>query len=137
MKSYLHILFAACALAILPMLAGCSPAKDSSVKEGGLYAARNDNGSYSVLKILKTDDVGVHVKIYSNQFPTLPAKVDESALYLAGADHKTNETLGVEHVPLSRRTFDNWKAAFVQQSTVKESELTGYKTWREAKGGYF
>ena len=118
------------------MLAGCSQSKQSAVKEGGLYAAKNDNGSFSILKVLKTDDLGVHVKIFSNQFPTPPAKVDESTLYMAGPDHKTNETFGVGHAPLSQRTFDNWKATFVQQSTVKPEELESYNKWKAAGAQY-
>jgi hypothetical protein len=137
MKNNLQIIITVLAIGVFSIFAGCSPSKQSSVKEGGLYAAKNDNGSFSILKVLKTDDLGVHVKIYSNQFPTPPAKVDESTLYLAGTDHKTNETFGVEHAPLSQKTFDNWKVTFVQQSTVKEDELSGYKTWLAAKGGYF
>ena len=132
MKNHLTITFLA--MSLLSILFGCSRSK---LVEGGLYYTQNENASYSVLKILKLDDQGVHVRLYSNQFSSPPTKVDESALYMAGVDHKPNETLGMGHVPLSKKSFAGWKATFFQQSTVKDEELEGYKMWLEAKGGYF
>ena len=105
--------------------------------EGGLYYIHNENGSYSVFKILKIDDIGVHIRPYSNQFPTPLDKIDEGTLFMAGMDRKPNEGLGMGHMPLSKKTFDAWHATFFQQSTVKETELHGYKMWLDAKGGYF
>lgn len=124
------------AMGFLSFLIGCAPS-GSKLVEGGLYSTKNDNGSYSVLKILKLDDGGVHVRLYSNQFPTPPAKVDETTLYMVGVDRKSNETLGMGHAPISKRSFEGWKATFIQQSTVKDEELEGYKIWLEEKGGYF
>jgi hypothetical protein len=57
----------------------CSPSKWI---EGGLYSTPNENGSYAILKILKIDDAGVHVRLYSNQYPQHPADVDETKLYI-------------------------------------------------------
>jgi hypothetical protein len=122
------------AMSLLSILFGCSRSK---LVVGGLYYTQNENASYSVLKILKLDDQGVHVRLYSNQFASPPTRVDESTLYMAGVDHKPNETLGMGHAPLSRKSFAGWKATFFQQSTVKDEELEGYKMWVEAKGGYF
>ena len=116
------------------MLLGCSR---SQLVEGGLYHARNENGSYSVMKVLKIDEQGVHVRLYSNQFPTPPTKLEESSLYVAGMDRKPNETLGMGHAPLSKKSFEGWKVTFFQQPAVKDEELEGYKMWLEAKGGYF
>jgi hypothetical protein len=135
MKRRTHI-FSLFTMGLLSFLLGCSQS-GSKLVEGGLYYAQNDNGSYSVMKILKLDDAGVHVRLYSNQFPTPPAKVDESTLYMVGVDRKPNETLGMGHAPISKRSFTGWKAVFFQQSAVKEDELEGYKIWLEAKGGYF
>jgi hypothetical protein len=134
MKS--HITTAILAMSFLSFLLGCSPSKQAELMEGGLYYTQK-GGSYSVLKILKVDDWGVHVRLYSNQFDAPPSKVDESVLYMAGVDHKPTETLGMGHLPLSKKSFDGWNATFFQQSTVKDEELEGYKTWLEAKGGYF
>jgi len=132
MKARIHIMTAL--LSILGLLFGCSRSK---LVEGGIYYTQNENSSYSVLKILKLDDNGVHVRLYSNQFPSPPKHVDESKLYMAGVDKKPNETLGMGHAPVSKKSFSGWKATFVQQSTVKDEEMKGYKMWAEAKGGYF
>jgi hypothetical protein len=123
-------------MGLLSFLLGCSQSS-SGLVEGGFYYTRNDNGSYSVMKILKLDDGGVHVRLYSNQFPSPPSQVDESTLYMAGVDRKPNETLGMGHAPVSKKSFAGWKAIFFQQSAVKDDELEGYKMWLEAKGGYF
>ena len=105
--------------------------------EGGLYSTRNDSGSYSVLKILKLDPQGVHVRIYSNQFADHPSKLDESKLYMAGVDRKPNESLGMGHAPISRRSFASWGARFITIAPVRQDELEGYEMWKEASGGYF
>jgi hypothetical protein len=105
--------------------------------EGGLYYTRRKDGSYSVLKILKIDDQGVHVRLYSNQFAEPPKKVDETTLHMAGLHQKPNENLGIGHMPISKKSFVTWHATFVQQCTVSEEELDGYKVWLDDKGGYF
>lgn len=129
-------IFALVTMSFLGFLLGCSQS-GSKLVEGGLYYIQNQNGSYSVLKILKVDDGGVHVRLYSNQFSTPPTKVDESRLYMAGVDRKPDETLGMGHAPISKRSFAGWKAVFFQESVVKDDELEEYKMWLDAKGGYF
>jgi hypothetical protein len=119
---------------IISLLFGCSA---SALQEGGLYATRQDDGSYSILKILKIDPQGVHVRLYSNKFSTLPKNIDESKLYMAGIDRKPGETLGMGHAPISKQSFSSWKAQFIQPSKVNPEELEGYNMWLEAKGGYF
>lgn len=121
-------------MGLLSFLTGCSRAK---LVEGGLYATPGEKGGYSVFKILKLDDRGVHVRLFSNHFSARPKIVDESTLYLAGMDRKSGESLGMGHAPISNRSFADWQVTFVQQSTVKEEELAGYKMWLEANGGYF
>ena len=107
------------------------------VRVGGLYVTRKEDGSYTALKVLKTDDGGVHVRLYSNKYPNRPNSIDESELYIAGFDRKPGEELGMGHAPVSWDSFRKWRAEFVQQSTVTDKELEGYKIWREAGGGYF
>lgn len=123
-------------MGLFSYLLGCTQSS-SRLIEGGLYYTQNENGSYSVLKILRLDDGGVHVRLYSNQFSTPPTKVDESTLYMGGVDRKPDESLGMGHLPISRQSFQGWRAVFFQQSAVKEDELEGYRMWLEAKGGYF
>ena len=105
--------------------------------EGGLYSTRHKDGSYAILKILKIDDRGFHVRLYSNPFDEPPKKIDESGLYMVPMKRTANERLGVGHLPISKNSFETWHAAFVQQSTVSDEELEGYKMWLDAKGGYF
>lgn len=105
--------------------------------EGGLYAVPRENGAYSVLKLLKHDAHGVHVRCYSNVHATRPASVDESTLYMAGVDKRDDEPLGMGHLPISHASFTGWGAIFIQASTVSSEELEGYEMWREAEGGYF
>lgn len=105
--------------------------------EGGLYATPQENGSYHVLKILKRDGNGVHVRIYSNVYKSLPEHIDEATLYMAGADRKDDEPLGMGHLPISNESFASWGAVYIQQSEVKPDEMEGYEYWREAQGGYF
>ncbi len=105
--------------------------------EGGLYSMPAEEGGYGVLKILKLDDGGMHVRMYSNRFDKPPAKLDESTLYMAGMDRQPGEALGMGHLPIGKRSFASWQATFIQQSSVSEEELKGYRMWQEASGGYF
>jgi hypothetical protein len=136
MKTQLTVIAFVAAL-LVSALTGCSPSKTGGLKEGGFYAYQNANGSYSIMKLLKVESAGVHVKLYSNQFDALPTQVDESKLYLSGLTHKENETLGVADAPIKGEMFQNYKATFVQQGTVTPEELDGYNQWKKAGGQYF
>jgi hypothetical protein len=121
-------------MGLLASLFGCSR---PNWVEGGLYCTPNKDGSYSVFKLLKIDDGGFHVRLYSNPFREPPKRIDESTLYMAGMDHKPNERLGMGHCPVSKKSFLSWGTAFIQTSTVSTEELEGYNMWLDAKGGYF
>jgi hypothetical protein len=114
-----------------------SPAAGEQWLEGGLYVAPHEDGAFVPLKILKVDDQGVHVRVYSNVYPAPPTHIDESSLYMAGVDKREDEPLGMGHLPISNETFSGWGARFVQQSSVVATELDGYEMWLEAEGGYF
>jgi hypothetical protein len=122
------------AMGFLAFLFGCSR---QQLSEGGLYYTPAENGGYSVLKILKLDEGGVHLRLYSNNFAAPPRTIDEDALYMAGIDRKPGEELGMGHAPISKKSFAGWKAVFAQQSSVEDEELEGYKIWLEADAGYF
>lgn len=109
----------------------------SSWKEGGLYSVEAEKGGYSIVKILKLDTVGVHIRAYSNRFPQRPTDVEVSKLYMAGIDREPDEELGMGHLPLSRESFSGWKPVLIKVVPVVPDELEGYKMWEEAKGGYF
>jgi len=107
------------------------------LSEGGLYHVPDDGGTYKVLKVLKVDDGGVHVRLYSNVLNSPPTHIEESTLYMAGMDRRPDEPMGMGHLPISHGSFAGWNAVFVQQSSVTDDELEGYRMWAEAKGGYF
>jgi hypothetical protein len=118
----------------LSILFGCSR---YHFTEGELYSTPMENGGYTVLKILKIDDQGVHVRRYSNRFKERPLSVDESSLYMAGTDRHPGEMMGMGHAPISKKSFNKWNVEFIQNSQVNEDELEGYYMWRKSGGGYF
>ena len=116
-------------------LMACTPSQDWI--EGGIYVIPGDDGTFQALKILKLDDDGVHLRLYSNTYDSIPQSIDTSALYMAGIDREANEPLGMGHAPISKETFSHWGAIYIQESTVSEDELDGYEMWKEGGGGYF
>jgi hypothetical protein len=118
----------------LAVASGCS---HQQWTEGGLYSVESEHGGYLIAKILKLDPEGVHMRLYSNQFPTRPSDVDPSKLYMVGINHKPNESLGMGHLPLSRASFESWKPVQIKVVPVKADELEGYEIWKESGGGYF
>lgn len=129
LKRFLAVLFGTA-------IAASAPAADRWV-EGGLYVTEQESGRFVPLKILKVDEQGVHVRVYSNVFRAPPRTIDESTLYMAGMDRRDDERLGMGHLPISRASFSDWNVRFVQQSSVSAEELEGYNMWRDAEGGYF
>lgn len=123
--------------ALLLLATACASQGEGQWREGGLYASRQDDGTYAIVKILKLDESGVHVRVYSNRFDTIPETLDENELYMAGVDHGSDEQLGLGHLPLSRTSFVAWQARFIKVVDVTESELEGYRVWLDANGGYF
>lgn len=106
------------------------------VAEGALYSVLAEDG-YSIVKVLKTNDRGVHLRLFSNALAERPTAVDETTLYLRGIDRQPGEKLGMGHVPVSWGSFAGWGAMYVQDSPVREEELEGYRVWSDAEGGYF
>lgn len=110
----------------------------SQFVEGGLYASPRENKQgYNIIKILKIDNNGYHIRIYSNIFVNIPPDIDVSKLYMAGMERKEGEDLGMGHLPLSKANFENYQLIFIKKVAVLEDELDGYKMWAEANGGYF
>jgi hypothetical protein len=120
---------------LLSALTGCS--KLSGLKEGGIYQYKNSNGTYSVLKVLKTESGGVHVRLYSNQFDSPPTKIDESKLFLLGREAKADEMIGQADSPWTKGTFSSRNPVFVQESTVSAQELESYNEWAKGNHTYF
>lgn len=136
MKIAVILLLMAAAVALIAILLQTRRVGDQYV-EGGLYSVAAENGGYAVVKILRIDNRGVHLRLFSNIFRERPRHVDPRTLYLAGMDHKPNEQLGMGHAPISYESFRTWNAMFIQKEAVQPGELDGYRMWKEAKGGYF
>lgn len=98
---------------------------------------RNELGSYSVFKILKIEDDGVHVRLYSNVYETPPSDVDVSTLYVAEKHRRADEPMGMRHMPVSNRSFASWKTDYIQTVPVTEDELEGYNLWLDDEPWYF
>ena len=111
----------------------------NELQQGDFYTIPSEHGGYQVLKLLKTDDNGVHIRLYSNVYPTLPQHIDISDLFMAGFEDKTDDVpLGMGHLPIGYDSFMTWEAVKLNQSEpVVDDELEGYNMWQEAEGGYF
>jgi hypothetical protein len=134
MKMFIIIIVVFCA-----GMTGCSDNMQSNpFVEGGLYAIRESENGYNIIKILRIDKNGYHVRIYSNVFEEIPKNIDSDTLYLASMnDKKDNEDIGMGHVPVSKSGFEKWQLTFLKKEEVLEDELEGYRMWKEASGGYF
>jgi hypothetical protein len=121
----------------LMLVTACTSEAARPLIEGGLYSSENDDGTFSIVKVLEVDDGGVHVRVYSNRFAAHPTTLDDSTLYMVGLKRGPNEGLGVGHLPLSRSSLAGWRLTFIKAVDVKDEELEGYRMWLEAKGGYF
>jgi hypothetical protein len=97
---------------------------------GGLYAARNDDGSYSVLKVLVVDEYAVHLRSYANRFEELPSNIDPSTLTLGSI--LDDGGFGIGHFPLAKNGFWTDDPVFLKRTTVAEDELEGYRIYLEA-----
>lgn len=74
----------------LMLATACTSESDKVAIEGGLYSTQNEEGTFSIMKVLKVDDGGVHVRLYSNTFAARPTAVAESTLYwLASSEDQT------------------------------------------------
>jgi hypothetical protein len=115
------------------LLSACSPdsgpAKAANeIVVGGLYAAKNEDGTYGVSKVLAVDENAVHVRIYGNKFPTLPQNLDAATLTLGKLGDPGG--FGIGHAPVAK---NGWLAShtFLQKEPVREEELEGYKYYLE------
>ncbi len=94
---------------------------------GGLYAMRNQDGTYRIVKVLVVDQTIVHLRSYANRFKELPAQVNSSQLSLGRLDGPGG--LGIGHFPLAREGFDREERVLVARESVTEDELDGYRIW--------
>jgi hypothetical protein len=117
-----------------PMLEAARNVLESfELREGGFYTLWT-SGAFRAVRILKTDDVGVHFRLYSGGWPERPLSLHPDQL-----DITDEEPRGIGHLPYTRRSFLAMgpKLASDDQPPVTEDDLEGYRIWEEDKGGYF
>jgi hypothetical protein len=122
---------------VLVFVAACASRSGADWVEGGLYLVEAEGGGFSVVKILKLEDEGVHVRVYSNRFDVAPGEIDEGSLHVAGVNRDSGVPPGVGHLPLATDSFTAWTPRYVKTVSVDVSELDGYRQWKEEGGGYF
>jgi hypothetical protein len=52
----------------------------ANLNSGEVYAFISKDGGYQIAKVLKADRPIVHVRLYKERFPTVPAQVDTRTL---------------------------------------------------------
>jgi len=98
---------------------------------GGLYAMRDEDGKYRIVKVLVVDEFAVHLRSYANRFETLPTELSSSQLSLGGVGHP--EGMGIGHFPLAREGFAREDRILIGREAVADDELEGYRIWAGMK----
>jgi hypothetical protein len=105
------------------------------VPRGGLFATRNEDGSFGVRKVLAVDHVAVHLRKYGNRFDECPSHLDPASLSI-GMDFKAwlakgspVSELAIGHFPLAHAGFWDMKPVLLRVDPVGEEELDGYRVW--------
>ena len=101
-----------------------SKLKLQKYKAGELYAMPNQ-GKFGVFKVLKVDNKGVHVCVYSNLYSKIPSKINVSELFIDKQDKS-----GTNHTPLTFSSINLWNPTFLQKIKVEKEELKEYFSWK-------
>jgi len=94
---------------------------------GGLYATKDDDGLYRIVKVLVVDEYAVHLRSYATRFKELPVQVISSELSMGGLGRP--EGFGVGHFPIAQEGFYKQQRVLVGQEMVEDRELEGYRIW--------
>lgn len=94
---------------------------------GGLYATRDKDGSYRIVKVLVVDEFAVHLRSYATRFQQLPTQVRSADLSMGGLGRP--EGFGIGHFPLAREGFDREERVLVGRESAADDELDGYRIW--------
>ena len=87
------------------------------LREGSLYVLPKEGHQLKVLKILKLDDHGAHIRMYSNLLDQFPDAINQTTLWMAGQKDIGAE-LGMGHLPISYQTLSAWGLRRVQHGQV-------------------
>jgi uncharacterized protein YndB with AHSA1/START domain len=100
--------------------------------------------TWAAAKLLRSEILRVHLAIFGSTWPARPADVDPAVLRLRRMSDEAIErgdlpdlSLGIGHVPIDRNAFSKAEPRFAGITTLRNEELDGYRTWREASGGTF
>lgn len=115
---------------------------------GGLFsvplqAMGIESLGFGVVKLLRQQIRGVHLRVYSNTHVERPRLVEDASLELRPVDPSSisdappNEPLAIGHLPLGHAAFRAWQPEFIRTALVDPDELLGYEEWKLAKGGFF
>lgn len=133
-KAAFHMIRWLVALLLSALLA--LPAAAQELVEGGLYVVDNEGVGYRPLKIVKLDAEGVHVRMFSNVYSNVPARIRQDDLLISDRDLPPYLPFGFRHIPFRRASFEDLKPIFIERSTVSEDEMSEYEIWLGKDGGY-
>lgn len=118
-------------LSTLIFLVGCKTQEtdndmtsQNELRAGAVIAKQDEEGKYTITKILVLDDSAVHVRFYNETFTEVPSKLSTKDL-----------TYMIGHAPLSRAGFEKEERHLITVEDVSESELEGYRIYLEAMQG--
>jgi hypothetical protein len=117
---------------------GANSPPESHLAPGDLVSVLCDDGLHGVVKVLAVDRQGVHARLYVQRFEQRPCQVEVRELSTAPFGQGHDNPFSIGHMPLSHAAFAAWQPqTLARGEAVAEEELEGYRTWQEAKGGYF
>jgi hypothetical protein len=100
---------------------------------GGLYATKDEDGGYGIMKVLVVDEFAVHLRSYANTFDAPPNDIDPSVLTLGSIT--SGGGFGIGHFPLDHEGFWADDPVFLKKTPIQDDELAGYRTHLETMGG--
>lgn len=126
----------ALALGLLLSIVGCG--RGGPIVEGGIYSIESGDGRFGVVKILKLEPRIVHLRVYKNKFTSRPTSINVEDLSMGGyKPGSVDKDFAIGHIPMRERDFRRWRPVLLTKTQVTESELEGYKIWKESGGGAF
>lgn len=93
---------------------------------GGLYASRQTDGTYRIVKVLVADEHAVHLRMYAERYDAIPKRVESRSLSLGRIQ---DGLFGIGHYPIARQGFFNGEKHHIGTESVTEDELEGYRIW--------
>jgi len=90
----------------------------AKLQAGGLYAMREDDGQYTIAKVLVIDDFAVHIRTFAERFVEPPTSAASSGL-----------SVEIAHAPIDLADFASVDHTHVGDESVAEEELDGYRVW--------